>query len=58
VRLGCSEKIPGFTVIVGLSHYNLELSVPVRGMQTVFDNARPEVARVVSMLDLRRSLVD
>lgn len=54
-RLGCAEKIPGFTLIVGLSHYNLELSVPVRGIQTVFDNARPEVARVVSMLDLRRA---
>ena len=55
-RLGCAEKIPGFTVIVGLSHYNLELSVPVRGMQTAFDNARPEVARVVSiLLDERRA---
>ena len=54
-RLGCAEKIPGFTVIVGLSHYNLELSVPVRGMQTVFDGARPEVARVASIRDLRRA---
>jgi hypothetical protein len=31
-RLGCPEKIPGFTLVVGMSHYNLELSVPVRGM--------------------------
>ena len=54
-RLGCTEKVPGFTVIVGLSHYNLELSVPVRGMQTAFDNARPEVARVMSMPDQRRA---
>ena len=54
-RLGCTEKVPGFTVIVGLSHYSLELSVPVRGMQTAFDNARPEVARVMSMLDQRRA---
>ena len=45
-RLGCGEKIPGFTVIVGLSHYSVELSVPVRGVQRIFDNTRPEVARV------------
>lgn len=54
-RLGCAEKIPGFTLVVGLSHYNLELSVPVRGMQTAFDKARPEVARVMSIPDLRRA---
>jgi hypothetical protein len=54
-RLGCAEKIPGFTLVVGLSHYNLELSVPVRGMQTAFDQARPEVARVMSTPDLRRA---
>src|SRR3954452_25409857 len=34
-RLGCAEKIPGFTVVVGLSHYNLELSVPVRGIDMI-----------------------
>jgi hypothetical protein len=44
-RLGCPEKIPGFTLVVGMSHYNLELSVPVRGMQTMFEDARSDVAR-------------
>ena len=46
-RLGCPEKIPGFTVVVGLSHYNLELSVPVRGMGTMFEDARSDVARTL-----------
>ena len=52
-RLGCAEKISGFTVVVGLSHYNVELSVPVRGMDTLFDHAQPDVARVLPALDLR-----
>lgn len=46
-RLGCPEKIPGFTVVVGMSHYNLELSVPVRGMQTMFEDARSDVAQTL-----------
>jgi hypothetical protein len=46
-RLGCPEKIPGFTLVVGMSHYNLELSVPVRGMQTMFEDARSDVARTL-----------
>jgi hypothetical protein len=48
-RMGCPEKIPGFTVIVGLSHYNVELSVPVRGIDRIFESTRPEVARSLSM---------
>ena len=44
-RLGCPEKIPGFTLVVGMSHYNFELSVPVRGMGTMFEDARSDVAR-------------
>ena len=52
-RLGCAEKIPGFTVVVGLSHYNLELSVPVRGIDMIFDQSRPDVARVLPALELR-----
>ena len=52
-RLGCPEKIPGFTVVLGLSHYNLELSVPVRGMDMIFDQSRPDVARVLPTLDLQ-----
>jgi hypothetical protein len=46
-RLGCPEKIPGFTLVVGMSHYNLELSVPVRGMQTMFEDARSDVAQTL-----------
>jgi hypothetical protein len=48
-RLGCPEKIPGFTLVVGMSHYNLELSVPVRGMQTMFEDARSDVARTLEL---------
>jgi len=54
-RLECAEKTPGFTVIVGLRHYNVELSVPVRGMQGIFEQARPDVARAIEMRDLRRA---
>ncbi len=54
-RLECAEKIPGFTVIVGLSHYNVELSVPVRGMQQMFEEVRPDVARAMEMRELRRA---
>jgi hypothetical protein len=48
-RLGCPEKIPGFTLVVGMSHYNLELSVPVRGMGTMFEDARSDVARTLEL---------
>ncbi len=48
-RLGCPDKIPGFTLVVGMSHYNLELSVPVRGMQTMFEDARSDVARTLEL---------
>jgi hypothetical protein len=54
-RLESAEKIPGFTVIVGLRHYNVELSVPVRGMQRMFEPPRPDVARAIAMVDLRRA---
>jgi hypothetical protein len=54
-RLQCAEKIPGFTVIVGLSHYNVELSVPVRGMQRMFEQTSPDVARVMETLELQRA---
>ena len=54
-RLECAGKVPGFTVIVGLRHYNVELSVPVRGMQRIFEQARPEVARAMAMVELRRA---
>jgi hypothetical protein len=52
-RIGCAEKIPGFTVIVGLSEYNIELSVPVVGMRSLFEDARSDVAATLSALDTR-----
>ena len=54
-RLECAEKIPGFTVIVGLSHYNVELSVSVPGVQRIFEQAPPDVARAMGTLDLQRA---
>jgi hypothetical protein len=51
-RITCPEKVPGFTVIVGLSHYNLELSVPVRDIHAFFESPRPSVAGLIQMLDL------
>jgi hypothetical protein len=51
-RLECAEKIPGFTVIVGLSHYNVELSVPMQGMRSMFEDARSDVAHAVDVMDL------
>jgi hypothetical protein len=40
----CSEKIPGFTVIVGLSEYSVELSVPVAGMRPMLDDTNMKLA--------------
>ena len=54
-RIACAEKIPGFTVIVGLSEYNIELSVPVVGMRSLFDDARSDVATTLSARDLRNA---
>jgi hypothetical protein len=54
-RLKCAEKIPGFTVIVGLSHYSVELSVPVRGVRQMFEQAPPDVAWATEMLELQRA---
>ncbi|RZU41921.1 hypothetical protein [Edaphobacter modestus] len=36
----CSAKVPGFTVIVGVRQYNMELSVPVPSVRALFENAR------------------
>jgi hypothetical protein len=53
-RLKCAEKTPGFTVVVGLSHYSVELSVPVRGMQHMFEQAPPDVAQA-EMVELKHA---
>ncbi|MDE1175804.1 MAG: hypothetical protein PW789_04280 [Edaphobacter sp.] len=34
------EKIPGFTVVVGLNEYTVELSVPVAGMRAALVDAQ------------------
>ncbi|MBS1801133.1 MAG: hypothetical protein JSS95_15070 [Acidobacteria bacterium] len=43
-RIHCPDKVPGFTVIVGLREYNVELSVPVAGLQSLFEVPRPAAA--------------
>lgn len=40
----CEEKIPGFTVVVGLKEYSVELTVPVAGMRTVLEDAQMKLA--------------
>ncbi len=41
----CSANMtPGFTVIVGLRQYSVELSVPVPGMPALFEDVRANVA--------------
>jgi len=45
LRSGCREKIPGFTVIVGLNEYSLELSVPTVRMNMVLEMAHGKLAK-------------
>ena len=41
----CSmEVMPGFTVIVGLRQYSVEVSVPVPGVHALFEDVRANVA--------------
>jgi len=46
---GCSLKTPGFTVIVGVRQYGMELSVPARSVQTFFKGARPNAIGAVAL---------
>jgi hypothetical protein len=39
-----SEPKPGFTVIVGLRQYSVEVSVPVPGVRALFEDVRANVA--------------
>lgn len=48
VRLECAENIPGVTVVVAWSHYNVELSVPMKSMRLMFERSRPDVARTIA----------
>src|SRR4051812_42464168 len=52
-RIPCAEKIPGFTVIVGLRDYNVELTVPVAGVKSLFEDPRADVARAPGPLNMR-----
>lgn len=45
-RAECAMKTPGVTVIVGLRQYEMELSVPIASVQSLFENARTDVVRV------------
>jgi len=40
----CNEKIPGFIVVVGLSEYSVELSVPVEGMRSMLEETQMKLA--------------
>lgn len=41
----CSaELVPGFTVILGLRQYSVELSVPIPGVQVLAEDVRANVA--------------
>jgi hypothetical protein len=45
-RAECAMKTPGFTVIVGLRQYEMELSIPIASVQSLFESARTDVVRV------------
>lgn len=47
LRSECQEKIPGFTVIVGLNEYSLELSVPTVRMNMVLAKAQSKLAKTL-----------
>ncbi len=38
------DLMPGFTVIVGVHQYSMELSVPVPDVHALFESAQPNVA--------------
>jgi hypothetical protein len=43
---GCTTgQTPGFTVIVGLRRYSMELSVPVEGVRSLLEETRMDVSR-------------
>ncbi|MBS1822138.1 MAG: hypothetical protein JST61_09220 [Acidobacteria bacterium] len=52
-RIHCPDKVPGFTLIVGLREYNVELSVPVADFASLFERTRPEAA--TAMLPMKGS---
>ena len=40
----CEAKIPGFTVVVGLKEYSVELTVPVAKMRSVLEDAQMKLS--------------
>ena len=49
------EKIPGFTVIVALRDYSVELSVPMHGVTPLIDDARASLLSVLDVVDMTRA---
>lgn len=49
------EKIPGFTVIVGLRQYSLELSVPIGRVRSRTDDAWTRLKGSLHTVELRRA---
>jgi len=43
-RADCDEKIPGFTLVVGMKEYSVELTVPVSGMRSMLHDAQTRFA--------------
>jgi len=50
-----TEKIPGFTVIVALRQYSVELSVPTGSARSLTDDARTRRKDSLKIVDLRRA---
>ncbi len=48
-------KIPGFTVIVALRQYSLELSVPTGRVRTLTDDARARMKGSLKLVELRQA---
>jgi hypothetical protein len=50
-----AEKIPGFTVIVALRQYSVELSVPMGKVRSRTDDARKLIKGWLKAVDARRT---
>jgi hypothetical protein len=47
-RAECPLKTPGFTVVVGLRQYEMELSVPIASVQSLFNDAHMNVVHLAA----------
>lgn len=50
-----TKKIPGFTVVVALRQYSLELSVPVHGVDSLVEDSRATLRGALDVIDLQRA---